>query len=95
MLATVYMIAVIGCSASKCDVFFPMPNERYPSLAACQERLVGKPDLGALASVDCVQIAPEAQRRHAHHSHRRHRNATLVTEVPDSLPLLPSASAQR
>lgn len=89
MLATVYMIAVIGCSASKCDVFFPMPSERYPSLAACRERLVGKPDLGSLASVDCVQIAPE---RHAHH-HRHRREATFVTEAPEGSPLLPSAAA--
>lgn len=94
MLATVYMIAVIGCSANKCDVFFPIPNERYPTLAACQERLVGKPDLGALASVDCVQIAPEAQRR-AHHHRRHHPNAVVATEAPNDSPLSPSASNQR
>ena len=94
MLGTVYMIAVIGCSASKCDVFFPLPKEHYPSLAACQERLVGKPDLGSLASVDCVQIAPEAQ-RHAHRHRHRHPQPVFATEVPDDFPLLPSAAAQR
>jgi len=94
MLATMYMIAVIGCSASKCDVFFPMPNEHYPTLAACRERLVGKPDLGALASVDCVQIASEAQRRAHHHRHRRPATV-FATEAPDDLPLLPSAANQR
>ena len=94
MIGTVYMIAVIGCSASKCDVFFPLPNERYPSLEICRERLVGKPDLGSLASVDCVQIAPHAQRRAHHHDHH-HRKAVFVTEAPEAFPLLPLASDQR
>lgn len=94
MLGTVYMIAVIGCSASKCDVFFPLPKEHYASLAICRERLVGKPDLGSLASVDCVQIAPEAQ-RHAHHHRHRHRDPVFATDVPNGFPLLPSASDQR
>jgi hypothetical protein len=73
----IYMVAFLSCGPTKCETFFPFPNEHYATKNQCEQRLVGKPDLGELAFIYCVSVESSPVRaqhpaRHHHVAHVRH-----------------------